>query len=93
MILTLMYSCLRVSWVHYPYASQLFLVSTCSPDEILRTVHGAELTTNYFDKHGFDTPIMVDVSEGLGLKVPSADFSVSDVERCVGELRSLSDCV
>ena len=69
------------------------LVSSCSPDEILRTVHGAELTTSYFDKHGFDSPIMVDVSEGLGLKVPSPDFSVSDVERCVGELHSLFNYV
>lgn len=61
----------------------------CRADEILKKLHGSELTRKYFDKHGFDTPIIVDVIEDLGLKVPSADFSISDVETCVGELPSL----
>ena len=39
----------------------------------------------YFDKHGFDQPLIVDKKDGLGLKVPLKDFSIADVERCVGE--------
>ena len=39
----------------------------------------------YFDLHGFDTPLIVDKKEGLGLKMPPKNFTIADVERCVGE--------
>ena len=38
----------------------------------------------YFESHGFQTPLIVDCKDGLGLKVPHNDFSIADVERCVG---------
>ncbi len=47
---------------------------------------GSEVTIDYFEKHGFTYPLIVDKKEGLGLKVPPPDFSIADVERCVGEL-------
>ena len=46
---------------------------------------GSEVTVEYFDLHGFDTPLIVDKKEGLGLKMPPKDFTIADVERCVGE--------
>lgn len=41
----------------------------------------------YFERNGFQTPILVEEKEGLGLKVPHEDFSVADVERYVGKSR------
>ena len=41
----------------------------------------------YFERNGFQTPILVREKEGLGLRVPHKDFSVADVERHVGESR------
>ena len=48
-------------------------------------LHGSQLSTQYFEKHGFSRPVMIKKKDGLGLKVPSPDFQVSDVEKYVGE--------
>ena len=50
---------------------------------------GSEITLDYFEKNGFNNPLIVDKKDGLGLKVPSRDFSIADVERCVGELECI----
>ncbi|KAH0510130.1 Lysine-specific demethylase 7A [Microtus ochrogaster] len=55
-----------------------------SADEIIVKMHGSQLTQRYLEKHGFDVPIMVPRLEDLGLRLPSPDFSVMDVERYVG---------
>ncbi|KAK7818092.1 hypothetical protein U0070_014687 [Myodes glareolus] len=55
-----------------------------SADEIIVKMHGSQLTQRYLEKHGFDVPIMVPKLEDLGLRLPSPDFSVMDVERYVG---------
>lgn len=49
-------------------------------------LHGSQLGTQYFEKHGFTQPIMIKKKDGLGLKVPSSDFRVSDVEKYVGKV-------
>ena len=56
-----------------------------SEDMPLLRLHGSELTVDYFDQNGFDTPIMVDKKDGLDLKVPPPNFSIQDVELYVGE--------
>jgi hypothetical protein len=45
----------------------------------------AEVTVAYFQRHGFTTPLLVKEKTGLGLTVPSEDFSINDVRMCVGE--------
>ena len=50
-------------------------------------LHGSEVTVDFFEQHGFLTPLLVEHKEGLGLKVPPPTFTIMDVERCVGEER------
>ena len=58
----------------------------CSADgEVVLHVKGSEVTLDYFEEHGFGTPLLVEQKDGLGMKVPPSDFTVADVERCVGE--------
>ena len=60
-------------------------LSLYSDDEIMVYLHGSQLTTQYFEKHGFTRPVIIKKKDGLGLKVPSGDFLVSDVEKYVGK--------
>lgn len=39
----------------------------------------------YLQRHGFNTPLLFRDKAGLGLRVPSPNFSVNDVRMCVGE--------
>ena len=55
-----------------------------SGDEEMIYLNGSQLTMQYFEKHGFSRPILIKNKEGLGLKVPPADFEVVDVEKYVG---------
>ena len=58
----------------------------CSADgEVLFHIKGSEVTVEYFEEHGFGYPLLVERKEGLGLKVPPPDFTIADVERCVGK--------
>ena len=41
----------------------------------------------YFQKNGFEKPIVFNDKSGLGLRVPSENFKVSDVKACVGSKR------
>ncbi|XP_056000006.1 histone lysine demethylase PHF8-like isoform X2 [Ostrea edulis] len=61
-----------------------------SADEIpIARLHGSELNIEYFKKHGFNVPIVVERKEGLGLVVPPAQFSIQDVENYVGSMREI----
>lgn len=44
-----------------------------------------DFTLAYLQKHGFGLPILFKDKTGLGLHVPSPNFSVNDVRTCVGE--------
>lgn len=48
--------------------------------------NGKDLTVDTFEKNGFNRPILITNKEGLGMTVPDKNFSVMDVERCVGML-------
>ena len=57
-----------------------------SGDEIpILRLHGSELTPEFFNKHGFDTPILVEKKDGLSLTVPPRTFTIQDVENFVGK--------
>jgi F-box/leucine-rich repeat protein 10/11 len=56
---------------------------------IVREMHGNELNVAYFQKHGFNTPLLFKEKTGLGLRVPTSNFSINDVRMCVGSRRVL----
>ena len=43
-----------------------------------------EVTLEYFQKNGFLKPILIMDKTGLGMRVPSQNFTVADVKQCVG---------
>lgn len=69
----------------YEWSWHLELSPFNSADEIpLLRLHGSELTSDFVDKHGFDTPVLVEKKDGLGLSLPPSNFSIQDVEFYVG---------
>ncbi|XP_014211893.1 jmjC domain-containing histone demethylation protein 1 [Copidosoma floridanum] len=48
---------------------------------------GPELTVAHLQKNGLQIPILVKEKTGLGLRVPSTNFTVNDVRTCVGSRR------
>lgn len=53
---------------------------------VVKFQNGKDLTVDTFEKNGFNRPILITNKEGLGMTVPDKNFSVMDVERCVGML-------
>ena len=53
---------------------------------LFREMTGPELTVAFLQKHGLGIPLLVREKTGLGLRVPSTNFTVSDVRTCVGML-------
>lgn len=51
---------------------------------LYREMQGPELTVSHLQKHGLHIPLLFREKAGLGLQVPSKNFSVSDVRTCVG---------
>lgn len=56
---------------------------------IVKEMHGTELTVAYLQRHGFNTPLLFKEKTGLGLRVPTTNFTVNDVRMCVGSRRLL----
>lgn len=52
-------------------------------------MHGSDLTVSYLQKNGFTTPLLFKEKTGLGLRVPTSNFTVNDVRMCVGSRRLL----
>lgn len=52
---------------------------------LYREITGPELTVKYIQKHGFSIPLLVREKTGLGIRVPSQNFTVNDVRTCVGK--------
>lgn len=46
---------------------------------------GPELNLAYVQKNGLNIPLLFRDSSGLGLRVPSSNFSINDVRTCVGK--------
>ncbi|XP_012221555.1 histone lysine demethylase PHF8-like isoform X3 [Linepithema humile] len=58
-------------------------------DEVVKHVKGQQLTFQYLQTNGFETPIITDGKEGLDMIVPSPSFSVYDVETHIGGDRDM----
>lgn len=56
---------------------------------LFREMAGSELNLAYLQKHGLSIPLLFRDKSGLGLRVPSSNFSVNDVRTCVGSKRIL----
>lgn len=52
---------------------------------LFREMTGPELNLMYLQKHGLQIPLLFREKSGLGLRVPSSNFSVNDVRTCVGK--------
>lgn len=52
---------------------------------LFREMNGSELNLAYLQKHGLQIPLLFKDMSGLGLRVPSSNFSVNDVRTCVGK--------
>ncbi|XP_012276970.1 jmjC domain-containing histone demethylation protein 1 [Orussus abietinus] len=56
---------------------------------LFREMSGSELTLAYLQKHGLGIPLLFRDKAGLGLRVPSSNFTINDVRTCVGSKRTL----
>lgn len=56
---------------------------------VLKLENGKDLSVENFEKSGFNRPILIANKDGLGMVVPDKNFTVMDVERCVGSMREL----
>lgn len=50
---------------------------------------GEDFTYKYLQENGFTKPILFKDKSGLGMRMPSANFTVNDVRQCVGSRRML----
>ncbi|CAH0549530.1 unnamed protein product [Brassicogethes aeneus] len=57
--------------------------------QMIKEMHGTELTVAYFQRYGFNTPLLFREKTGLGIRVPTSNFSINDVRMCVGSRRIL----
>ncbi|XP_026815605.1 jmjC domain-containing histone demethylation protein 1 isoform X3 [Rhopalosiphum maidis] len=55
----------------------------------VKQMDGKDFTISYLQKYGFIIPLLFKDKTGLGLHVPSPNFSVNDVRTCVGSRRML----
>ena len=60
-----------------------------SADEVLLKPSGAQLTVEFLEERSFSVPVMVLRRDGLGMNLPPASFSVTDVEHYIGKLAPL----
>lgn len=56
---------------------------------LVKDMHGSELTLAYIQRYGFNTPLLFKEKLGLGLRVPTTNFTINDVRMCVGSRRLL----
>ncbi|XP_021003614.3 LOW QUALITY PROTEIN: lysine-specific demethylase 2B [Parasteatoda tepidariorum] len=50
---------------------------------------GEDFNLKYLQEHGFVKPVLFKDKAGLGMRMPSANFTVNDVRQCVGSRRML----
>ncbi|CAH1153396.1 unnamed protein product [Phaedon cochleariae] len=55
-----------------------------SEGDVVLHMRGQQLTENLLKTNGFNVPIAIDSKDGLDLTLPPDNFSVYDVESCVG---------
>lgn len=55
----------------------------------VKEVKGEDFNLRHLQEHGFETPVMIREKAGLGMRLPSKNFTVNDVRQCVGSRRML----
>ncbi|PRD23969.1 UNVERIFIED_CONTAM: kdm7a [Trichonephila clavipes] len=65
-------------------SSDINLFSLSHADDIVIRLRGPQLSLPYLIQNGFNYPILVDSTVGLGLQMPSDSFTVSDVMDYIG---------
>ncbi|KAL4224329.1 Lysine-specific demethylase 2A [Mactra antiquata] len=65
------------------------LVSDKYNKDYVKKLHGEDFNLRYLQENGLQYPIIFVEKSGLGLRVPSDNFKVSDVKACVGSRRML----
>ncbi|XP_023220193.1 lysine-specific demethylase 2A-like [Centruroides sculpturatus] len=55
----------------------------------VKELKGEEFSLKYFQEYGFEYPILFKDKSGLGMRMPSNNFTVNDVRQCVGSRRIL----
>lgn len=58
-------------------------------DEVVKQVRGQQLTLQYLEANGFESPFIIDGKDGLDMTVPPTNFSVYDVESYIGGDREM----
>ncbi|EGI57244.1 PREDICTED: lysine-specific demethylase phf2-like isoform X1 [Acromyrmex echinatior] len=58
-------------------------------DEVVKHVKGHQLTIQYLQNNGFETPIIIDGKDGLDMTVPPSTFSICDAETYIGGDRDI----
>ncbi|EDO41168.1 predicted protein [Nematostella vectensis] len=56
-------------------------------DSFVQMLDGNEFSLKYVQSNGFKTPILFKSTEGLDMKIPDAEFTVTDVKNFVGARR------
>ncbi|XP_053670041.1 jmjC domain-containing histone demethylation protein 1 [Anopheles nili] len=56
---------------------------------MVREMKGENLTVGFLQQNGFNIPLLFKEKAGLGLQVPTANFTIGDVRTCVGSRRVL----
>ncbi|CAB4010287.1 lysine-specific demethylase 2A-like, partial [Paramuricea clavata] len=54
---------------------------------VQKLANGNDVNLKYIQEHGFDSPFLFESSEGLGMRMPSSEFTVDDVKNYVGSRR------
>ncbi|XP_041348389.1 lysine-specific demethylase 2A-like isoform X2 [Gigantopelta aegis] len=57
--------------------------------DYLQFMKGEDFTLKYMQENGLKNPILFKDKKGLGMRIPSENFKVSDVKQCVGSRRVL----
>eukprot|EP01134_Creolimax_fragrantissima_P005440 CFRG5440T1 len=55
------------------------------PSTCVRTLSSEFLDVQYLNENGFDTPLFVEGTRGLGIQVPKSPFTVNDVVDIIGD--------
>ncbi|XP_076334005.1 lysine-specific demethylase 2A-like isoform X2 [Tachypleus tridentatus] len=55
----------------------------------VKEMKGEDFSLKYLQEHGLDFPFVFKEKSGLGMRMPSENFTVNDVRQCVGSRRML----
>ncbi|ESN99531.1 hypothetical protein HELRODRAFT_84338 [Helobdella robusta] len=73
-----------------PFVTELKQRTFTSADEIpLCRLSGYGVNVDYFEKYGFDSPLLIARKDGLNIKLPPPTITVKDIENLVGPMQEI----